>query len=382
MVIILLILLLFTKTEQEAEPGTILRNEPGEGTQSIALEAEADGKSYEINVEVEERQYTKKEAKSYLKAAKKEVDKTFQGENTSLSHVDKPIDMRESYANGAVDAQWSLDREDIIDSKGEFVKKAISKEGEIITAEVVLSCGGIKEVDTFSFCAYSPVQSKKEQITSAVEKEEEKNKTKKQFVLPDKVGDMKINWIEEKSHTFLYLLIFGGIIAVLWRLRGVEEERKKKKTREAELLMYYPQLVTTLSLLIGAGMSVTKAWERMVLRYKDGKSVRKNEAYEEMWITWNEIKDGVGERKAYENFGIRCELPQYKKLSSLLSQNLKKGMAGIADMLEKEAETALGERRNLAKKLGEEAGTKLLLPMMIMLGVIMVIVIVPALLSF
>lgn len=382
MVIILLILLLFTKTEQEAEPGTILRNEPGEGTQSIALEAEADGKSYEINVEVEERQYTKKEAKSYLKEAKKEVDKTFQGENTSLSHVDKPIDMRESYANGAVDAQWSLDREDIIDSKGEFVKKEISKEGEIITAEVVLSCGGIKEVDTFSFCAYSPVQSKKEQITSAVEKEEEKNKTKKQFVLPDKVGDMKINWIEEKSHTFLYLLIFGGIIAVLWRLRGVEEERKKKKTREAELLMYYPQLVTTLSLLIGAGMSVTKAWERMVLRYKDGKSVRKNEAYEEMWITWNEIKDGVGERKAYENFGIRCELPQYKKLSSLLSQNLKKGMAGIADMLEKEAETALGERRNLAKKLGEEAGTKLLLPMMIMLGVVMVIVIVPALLSF
>lgn len=382
MVIILLILLLFTKTEQEAEPGTILRNEPGEGTQSIALEAEADGKSYEINVEVEERQYTKKEAKSYLKAAKKEVDKTFQGENTSLSHVDKPIDMRESYANGAVDAQWSLDREDIIDSKGEIVKKELSKEGEIITAEVVLSCGGIKEVDTFSFCAYSPVQSKKEQITSAVEKEEEKNKTKKQFVLPDKVGDMKINWIEEKSHTFLYLLIFGGIIAVLWRLRGVEEERKKKKTREAELLMYYPQLVTTLSLLIGAGMSVTKAWERMVLRYKDGKSVRKNEAYEEMWITWNEIKDGVGERKAYENFGIRCELPQYKKLSSLLSQNLKKGMAGIADMLEKEAETALGERRNLAKKLGEEAGTKLLLPMMIMLGVVMVIVIVPALLSF
>ena len=381
-IVFLVVLLVRKESGTETESGTILRNEPGKGTQEMVLEASVDGESYKINVEVEERQYTKKEAKACIEAAKKEIDKTFKGENKALTHVNKPVDIRGSYANGAVDADWSIDKEDIINANGEFVKTKLPKEGEVITAEVILSCGEVKEVDTFSFHAYSPVQSKEEQIAAVVQESEEKNRTKKRFVLPKKVGDMEITWAKEKSHTFLYLLIFGMIIAVLWRLRGVEEKRKRKRAREAELLMYYPQLVTTLSLLIGAGMSVTKAWERMALRYKEGKSGRKNEAYEEMWITWNEIQDGVGERKAYENFGKRCELSQYKKLSSMLSQNLRKGMAGMAEMLAKEAETALGQRRNLAKKLGEEAGTKLLLPMMIMLCVVMVIVIVPALLSF
>ena len=40
------------------------------------------------------------------------------------------------------------------------------------------------------------------------------------------------------------------------------------------------------------------------------------------------------------------------------------------------------ERRNLAKKLGEQAGTKLLFPMMLMLLVVMVILMVPAMMSF
>ena len=40
------------------------------------------------------------------------------------------------------------------------------------------------------------------------------------------------------------------------------------------------------------------------------------------------------------------------------------------------------ERKNLARRLGEEAGTKLLLPLFLMLLVVMVIMVVPALFSF
>ena len=40
------------------------------------------------------------------------------------------------------------------------------------------------------------------------------------------------------------------------------------------------------------------------------------------------------------------------------------------------------ERKGLAKKLGEEAGTKLLLPMMMMLCIVMVIIMIPAYFSF
>jgi len=65
-----------------------------------------------------------------------------------------------------------------------------------------------------------------------------------------------------------------------------------------------------------------------------------------------------------------------------LEQNLKKGTKGLAQMLENESLEAFEERKNIAKRLGEEAGTKLLAPMAIMLIIVMIIVIVPALLSF
>ena len=47
----------------------------------------------------------------------------------------------------------------------------------------------------------------------------------------------------------------------------------------------------------------------------------------------------------------------------------------------KEKLSAFEERKNLAKKSGEEAGTKMLFPMMMMFGIIIVIIMVPAFLS-
>lgn len=51
------------------------------------------------------------------------------------------------------------------------------------------------------------------------------------------------------------------------------------------------------------------------------------------------------------------------------------------DILSIEAMTAFADRKSLAKKLGEEASTKLLLPMFLMLAVLIIIV-VPAFLSY
>ena len=51
-------------------------------------------------------------------------------------------------------------------------------------------------------------------------------------------------------------------------------------------------------------------------------------------------------------------------------------------MLSEEAEGALEDRRNMARKAGEEAGTRLLLPMMVMLVVVMFLILVPAYLDF
>ena len=77
-----------------------------------------------------------------------------------------------------------------------------------------------------------------------------------------------------------------------------------------------------------------------------------------------------------------CQLPEYIRLGSVLSQNLRKGAKGLTDLLETEAEASLNERKNHARKIGERAGTKLLLPMVLMLGIVLVVLMVPAFLSF
>jgi len=59
-------------------------------------------------------------------------------------------------------------------------------------------------------------------------------------------------------------------------------------------------------------------------------------------------------------------------------QNLQKGAKGALQLLEQEAMTAFAERKEAAKRKGEEAGTKLLLPMFGLLGIVLVIVMVPA----
>lgn len=110
-----------------------------------------------------------------------------------------------------------------------------------------------------------------------------------------------------------------------------------------------------------------------------GKEVRY--AYEEMIYTMREMQGGVSEAESYEHFGKRCGLSKYMKLGALLSQNIRKGTKGLVKILEQEAGQALEEKRQTARRKGEETSTKLLLPMSLMLIVVLIIIVVPAFLS-
>ena len=94
------------------------------------------------------------------------------------------------------------------------------------------------------------------------------------------------------------------------------------------------------------------------------------------------MENGVYEEKAYENLGQRLRLPVYVKLGGLLSQNVRKGSKDLLLVLNQEAKNAFEERKSQARRYGEEAGTKLLLPMVMMLSVVMILIIIPAFLSY
>ena len=212
--------------------------------------------------------------------------------------------------------------------------------------------------------------------------QEERTQSTERMVLPENVESVPIVWKEiiEDSSGYLLVLILTAAGFLYWA-RSREPDRKLENRRK-ELLMDYPEIVNKLALYMGAGMTIRNAFFKMGEDYRKQQKERKRYAYEEILMTCYELQSGRSEKEAYDHLGKRCQVQVYMKLSTLLSQNLRKGSNDLLRVLRQEADTAFEERKGLAKKLGEEAGTKLLLPMMMMLCIVMVIIMIPAYFSF
>lgn len=194
--------------------------------------------------------------------------------------------------------------------------------------------------------------------------------------LPEEVDGIAVVWRVKKESNAATILLLGVAATVCIGVLGKKKRQDRIREREQELMADYPELVSKYLLLLNAGMSSRAVWERMITDYK--KSGRKRYLYEEMVLSGHEIENGISEAKAYENFGKRCRLLPFMRFSAVLVQNLQKGARGALLLLEQEAVAAFAERKETAKRKGEEAGTKLLLPMVGLLGIVLVIVLFPA----
>ena len=205
------------------------------------------------------------------------------------------------------------------------------------------------------------------------------------LTLPDQAAGVKLQWKEKKQHLVWKILFFEVLVCFL--MAGIVLERKHTADhiKKEQMKLDYAEVVSKLLILLGAGMSLKQAWNRISAQYSDKrqkKQIKERYIYEEMIITNHEILDGESERLAYQKFGERVDLGEYQRLIRILLQNLQTGSRGLCKLLEQESENALEERKALACKLGEEAGTKMLLPLMMMLGIVIAIIMIPAMLSF
>lgn len=170
---------------------------------------------------------------------------------------------------------------------------------------------------------------------------------------------------EGVKDAFLLLLVFESVAVGLYFL--TDNDLKKEMDKKMTAWKYqYPDLIHKLVLYLGAGLSIRNAFYRLASQYETVRYANR------------EMEAGVPESVAYEHFGKRTNLQSYVKLATLLNQNLKRGTNTLFMRLEEEALQSAQERIQNGKKLGEEAGTKLLLPMAMMLGIIMLMIMIPA----
>ena len=90
-----------------------------------------------------------------------------------------------------------------------------------------------------------------------------------------------------------------------------------------------------------------------------------------------DMEAGKPELAALENFAKRCAIPEITRFVSVLVQNLKKGGAQMVSVLRISASECWLMRKNAARRMGEEASTKMLLPIMLIFLAILLITATP-----
>lgn len=225
-------------------------------------------------------------------------------------------------------------------------------------------------------------EEKRRELQDAVARYNIKKDDPEYYYLPAVWEGKTLQWEKpaDTTGTLLAGMFLAAALAILV-MKGREEQAALQKKYE-ELLMDYPGLVMKFTLLVQAGMTARKAFQKMALDYRRKRENGKRTAYEEIMVICYEMDSGISESEAYRRFGERCGQVKYKTLATLLIQNLQKGSRHLSDMLERESMEAWEERKRKARVLGEAAATKLLLPMMLMLLVVMAIIMIPAFLTF
>ncbi len=203
------------------------------------------------------------------------------------------------------------------------------------------------------------------------------------YYLPDTLDGKKLAWSRpyDTQGAMLATLCLAAALGI-WTTADKEKQRLLQK-RRAQMELDYPGLVMKLSLLLEAGLPTSRAFQRTALDYKKYRLPGKERhAYEEMLAACREMENGVSEGEAYYRFGRRCGQIHYKTLATLLVQNVKKGSQGLLQALEREAQQAWEDRKRRARIAGETAATRLLVPMVLMLVVVLAIVMIPAFFAF
>lgn len=142
------------------------------------------------------------------------------------------------------------------------------------------------------------------------------------------------------------------------------------KIRDEEIARDFPEVLSKLTLLVNAGMIMHEAWIKVS---ETGDST----IYREMKAAVIEINNGVSEIDAFLNFGNRCLNDDVKKFASTLAQNITKGNSELVDFLKKQTALSWEERKHSARRQGEAASSKLMIPIGLMFMGILILVIVP-----
>lgn len=370
--------------DRELKDGNrILKNSEGEGDSEILVDAKIEGfkKAEQLMLSVPEREYSQEEITILEKNCQEELTGMILGSNADLLHVESDLVLPNKVEGYPFKIRWKSSDEEVLGNAGKInCPLGCTEEHEVLLVATIVYKEYSEKVEIpvrvvpVSLSLEETVRLK---LRLAAQSAATESGESSEVILPEKIDEREISW--EKSYSYTGVIVLGATIflAVLIGIAADYDEQKKVKEKEERLQRVYPVFTERLRMYLLSGLSMKNAFLQME------KSLRKSgqKKYAELLIVLskigNELKNGIAQEKAFEKIGSECR-GEYKRLSFLITVNLKRGNDQILKLLEEENKKAMEGFREKTFEQADKAGIKLLFPMMIMLIVVMIMIMCPA----
>ena len=366
----------------------IERNAAGDGETTERVEIQVEGETYTYELPVSEEIYTKEEEKQAFKDAFSYLEKEMLGENVSLNQVRSDLTFLWEIPDSPMEVRWEFEDENMVDMEGKVYNENLEKNNIITHVKAILTYQGSVEEKVYTIIICPKKRTKNEQkawgIWERIRNIEKNSRTSHFFQLPSALSKVKVQ-IEGRRNPWMLLLIFLILLIPLLVARQWEYEKKQMEEMRHASELEYSNILWQFILLLEAGFTIRSAWKKIVQDYEKQKAdMQKSRryVYEQMAYAYHRMELGEPQEKVFDIFSRKMAMKSYSKLMTLFLQNLTKGSKNMLDILKTEEQIAFANRCEQAKRMGEEADTKLLLPMGVMLLNILLLLMVPAFMQF
>lgn len=362
------------------EEGRISRGSYKEGSVEVRLKADSREKGEEVfRIEVAPMQLTGEQMEILFNDLLEKLPEYILGENESLEEVTSDLVLEESYEDYPFLTEWESSNLSVVGNTG----RVYATEAPVpVDLNVKVTYGEVVREETLPLWVVPKVLSPEEKAHADLEglllASEYDSRREEVWKLPDVWQGEAVEWQQEVDDYSMVVWMLATVTSVSVFVMSDQDLHKQLEQRKKLMQRDYPDIVHKLVLYVGAGMTTRGAFQKIAGDYKQKGEMAPRPAYEEMLYACRELHSGVSEGVVYEHFGKRTGLQEYVRLGTLLTQNLKKGNSTLLERLKEEADRAGEEKLQSCKRLGEEAGTKLLVPMVLMLVVVMVMIMIPA----
>jgi hypothetical protein len=351
----------------------------------VAASYEGEEVSGSAGIRIQPRELGKVEAETEILRIERGLPAQILAANPSLDLVNSDLDLPKSDPATGADIAWKSSEERIVSNEGK-VNLIGTQPGQAVTLSARIRLDESSD-DIAILLRLGSAAGGAEDVRAALMRrmEEEvrlvsESRDGEEVVLPAVTEDgVLLTWQPrgKAGHLLELLLCLGVVFAAYWyRYRAA---RKQIDTAREEMERDFPDFIAKLSLLLGAGLVITSAIERITDDYLTSKNIRgERRFYEELSALRERMRAGNTPLvREITDLARRSGLREIARFASVLADNIDKGNA-LAEKLRQESELLWDSRKKRAEKLGHIAETKLVFPMVLQILCVIVITVMPA----